>query len=309
MKIAKIRNWKFLQQPFIKKPLLAIYDGLWDAIAHLLSDKAYVKLVYKLRMNKELNLAHPQSFNEKLNWLKLYDRYPLYSLLADKYEVKEYVAQKIGKEYVVPNYGVWEKFEDIDFDTLPNQFVLKTTGDSSGVIICRDKSNFDKEQAAKKIAISLKTNYYYRTREWPYKDIHPRIIADMLLDEHTGKELQDYKFWCFNGEPKVMYITNKGKSIYENFYDMDFKPLDINHGFPRTIPEYKKPVGFDKMKQLAATLSHGIPFVRVDFFFVDNKIYFGEFTFYDWAGLKPFTDDKIDLKLGDLLQLPNIKIS
>lgn len=302
--MSNIRKNKFLQLTFIKKPLLYIYNGVWDAIAHILSDEAYLKFKYRLRFKKELDLKNPKSFNEKLNWLKLYDRNPQYSTLADKYEVKEYVVKKIGKEYVVPNYGVWERFEDIDFEKLPDQFVLKTTGDSGGVFICRDKNIFDKKTAAKKIEASLKRNFYYRSREWPYKDIRSRIIADMLLDEHTGKELQDYKFWCFNGEPKVMYVTNKGKNIAENFYDMDFNPINISHGFPRISPEFKKPKDFETMKQLAAILSKGIPFVRVDFFYVDNKIYFGEFTFYDWAGLKPFTSYEMDLKIGEWLTLP-----
>lgn len=305
--MSNIRKNKFLRLPFIKKPLLFIYNAAWNIIAHLMSDEKYLKLKFKLRCKRELDLVNPKSFNEKLNWLKLYDRNPLYSKLADKYDVKEYVAQKIGKEYVVPNYGVWEKFEDINFDALPNQFVLKTTGDSSGVIICTDKREFDKKSAAKKIKKSLTRNYYYRTREWPYKDIHPRIIADMLLDEHTGKELQDYKFWCFNGEPKVMYVTNKGTNVAENFYDMDFNPIDINHGFPRISPEFKKPKDFGTMKQLAAILSKGIPFVRVDFFYVDNKIYFGEFTFYDWGGLRPFVSYEMDLKIGEWLTLPKAK--
>ena len=302
-----IRKNKFLQLPFIKKPLLFIYNAFWDSLAHMMSDEAYLKFVYKRRFKRTLDLTNPKSFNEKLNWLKLYDRNPLYSTLADKYEVKEYVAKKIGEEYVVPNYGVWERFDDIDFEKLPPQFVLKTTGDSSGVIICRDKNSFDKKTAAKLIKESITTNYYYRKREWPYKDIHPRIIADMLLDEHTGKELHDYKFWCFNGEPKVMYVTNKGKNIAENFYDMDYNPIDINHGFPRISPEFSKPKDFETMKQLAATLSKGIPFVRVDFFYVNNKIYFGEFTFYDWAGLKPFTGYEMDLKIGEWLTLPSPK--
>lgn len=303
--MTNIRKNKFLQLPFIKKPLLFIYNGVWDAIAHILSDEAYLKFIYKRRFKRELDLTNPRSFNEKMNWLKLYDRNPLYTQLADKYEVKKIVAEKIGAEYVVPNYGVWDRFEDIDFDKLPDQFVLKTTGDSSGVIICKDKKSFDRDSAAKKIKHSITRNWYYRTREWPYKDIKPRIIADRLLDEHTGRELQDYKFWCFNGVPKVMYVTNKGKNIAENFYDMDFNPININHGFPRVSPEFSKPSGFEKMKQLAASLSKDIPFVRVDFFYVNNKIYFGEFTFYDWGGLRPFVNYKMDLEIGKWLTLPN----
>lgn len=303
--MSSVRKNSLIQKPFVKKPLLALYNGYWEAVARLMSDKAYLKYVYKRNFHRELDLEHPKSFNEKLNWLKLYDRKPLYSQLADKYQVKQIVADKIGQEYVVPNYGVWKRFEDIDFNSLPNQFVLKATGDSSGVNVCRDKSTFDKKTAKKRLNHSLHTNYYYRTREWPYKNIKPQIIADMLLDEHTGHELRDYKFWCFNGEPKVMYFTNKGTYITENFYDMDFNPvMDIDHGFPRVQPEFEKPDCFEEMKRLATVLSQSIPFVRVDFFYVGGKVYFGEFTFYDWAGLFPFKTYEMDLRIGEWLELP-----
>lgn len=303
--MSSIRKNAIIQQPFVKKPLLALYNGYWETIARLMSDKAYLKFVYKRNFHRELDLENPKSFNEKLNWLKLYDRKPLYSQLADKYLVKQIVAEKIGEKYIVPNFGVWKRFEDIDFEALPNQFVLKATGDSSGVNICRDKATFDKKTAQKKLNHSLHTNYYYRTREWPYKNIKPQIIADMLLDEHTGHELRDYKFWCFNGEPRVMYLTNKGKYITENFYDMEFKPvLDIDHGFPRVKPEFEKPDCFEEMKHLASVLSKDIPFVRVDFFYVNGNVYFGEFTFYDWAGLYPFKTYEMDLNIGSWLKLP-----
>ena len=296
----------FFQKPSVKKPLLSLYNAYWESMARLMSDEAYLKFIYKQRFHRELDLQNPQSFNEKLNWLKLYDRNPLYTQLADKYRVKQIVADKIGTKYVVPNYGVWKRFDDIDFESLPNQFVLKATGDSSGVIICKDKSTFDKRKAKKRLNHSMHTNYFYRTREWPYKNIKPQIIADMLLDEGTGHELRDYKFWCFNGEPKVMYFTNKGAHITENFYDMDFNPvLDIDHGFPRVQPEFEKPICFDEMKNLASKLSQGIPFVRVDFFFVGGKVYFGEFTFYDWAGLFPFKNYEMDLRIGESLVLPS----
>lgn len=158
-----------------------------------------------------------------------------------------------------------------------------------------------------KIRSSLKSNYYLLGREWPYKDIKPRILAEKYLDDHSGKELTDYKFWCFNGVPKFMYITNKSDDVFENFYDMDFNPVDINHGFRRMSPEFNKPQRFDEMKNLAAKLSSGIPFVRIDFFYLDDKIYFGEFTFYDHAGLRPFSDIKMDVDLGKLLKT-NISI-
>jgi len=273
-------------------------------IASIIPDKTYVKLTAKGKLGYSINLDNPRTFNEKLNWLKLYGRNPLYTKMADKYEAKKIVTERIGEQYVVKNLGCWESFDDIDFDTLPQQFVLKCTHDSSGAIICRDKKTFDWHEAKKKISQSLKLNYFYACREWPYKNIPHRIIADELLDDHSGKELNDYKFWCFNGVPTYMYCTVKSKDVYENFYDMDFNPIQIDHGFKRRIPEFTKPEAFEEMKELAAKLSAGIPFVRIDFFYVNGQVYFGEFTFYDWAGLQPFNTYEQDIELGKLIELP-----
>ena len=265
-------------------------------------DERYLSLFYLINFGKKPNLETPQSFNEKMNWLKLRDRRDVYTTMADKYAAKTYVAERIGPEYVVKNYGVYDRWEDIDFDSLPNKFVIKGTHDSGGAFICKDKNTFDFKEAEQRIKHNLRINYFFPLREWPYKNIKPRIIVDQLLDDHSGSELRDYKFWCFNGKPTFMYVTNKGKVIKENFYDMDFKPISIDHGFERTIPEYEKPTNFDKMKELAAQLSAGIPFVRVDFFNVDGKIYFGEFTFYDWGGMRPFRNDW-DEKIGQFIEL------
>jgi hypothetical protein len=263
-----------------------------------------LKSLYYVDNGKHLNLDNPTTFNEKLNWMKFHDQNPLYRTLVDKYKVKKIVEEKIGSEYVVKNYAVYNSVDEIDLDSLPDSFVLKATHDSGGVIICKSKSSFDLQAAKKKLKRQLSIDYYWKTREWVYKDPDPKIIADEYLDDHSGHELTDYKFWCFNGEPKVMYITNKGKNIKENFYDMDFAPLDINHGFPRVVPEFEKPEQFELMKELAKKLSQGIPFVRVDFFNLNGRVYFGEFTFYDWAGLKAFVDDEWDRKLGSWINLP-----
>ena len=265
-------------------------------------DKRYLSMLYFINFGKKPNLDTPRSFSEKMNWLKLHDRRNIYTTMADKYAAKAFVAERIGSEFVVKNYGVYDRWEDIDFNLLPNQFVIKGTHDSGGAFVCKDKSTFDFNKVEQRIKHNLRINYFYPLREWPYKNIKPRIIVDQLLDEHSGHELRDYKFWCFNGKPTYMYITNKGKVIKENFYDMDFNPVSINHGFERTIPEYEKPSNFDKMKELATQLSAGIPFVRVDFFNVDGKIYFGEFTFYDWGGMRPFRNDW-DEKIGQHIQL------
>lgn len=274
-------------------------------ISSLVPDKLYLKIVCKGKLGYTPDMNNPQTFNEKLNWLKLYNQNPLFTKLADKFEVKKYVADLIGEQFVVNNLGCWYRFKDIDWNVMPNQFVLKCTHDSSGAIICRNKSSFDIESARKKMNKSLRLNYFYACREWPYKNIPPRIIADELLDDHSGKELNDYKFWCFNGVPKYMYCTVKTnrENIYENFYDMNFNPVNIDHGWPRRDSEFEKPAAFEEMKVLAKKLSKGIPFVRVDFFYVNGRVYFGEYTFFDWAGLQPFGTYEQDLELGKLIDL------
>lgn len=280
---------------------------------NLFSDKKYLKALYYIIFGKRLNLNNPQTFNEKLNWLKLNDRNPLYSTLVDKFEVKKFVASIIGNEYVVKTYGVWSSSNEIDLNSLPNKFVLKTTHDSSGSIICKDKSKFDFDAAKIKLDNCLKNTLFLKTREWPYKQVNPRIIADEYLEDghHTPNEaisLNDYKFWCFNGVPKMMYITVKDEKVFENFYDKDFNPVHINHNFDRLQPEFEKPEGYEEMWNLAgklSTASHS-PFVRVDFFNIRGKIYFGEFTFYDWAGLRPFVSDKQDYELGSWINIQNV---
>ena len=260
---------------------------------------------YRCAHGKSPHFNSPKTFNEKLAWRKLYAHNPIYSKMVDKYEAKNIAAKLIGDEYIVPCYGVWNNFDEIDFGKLPEQFILKCTHDSSGIVLCKDKATFNMEEAKSIISKSLATDYYSKSFEWPYRDASQRVLADKLLVDGTRKELQDYKWWCFDGEPRVMYITNKGKlqQVEENFYDMDFKPLDIDHGFPRTIPEYDKPKQFEKMKELAGILAQNIPFVRVDFFVVDGKIYFGEFTFFDHAGMRPFKNNGWDEKLGSWIPL------
>lgn len=288
----------------IKNPKIIMSVLLLKNAHRIKNDELYLKVMFWLSVGYKLNLRNPQTFNEKLNWLKLYYHNPIMSILADKYKVKEYVREKVGDQFVVPNYGVWDKFDDIDFSSLPSQFVLKTTNDSLGAIVCKDKLSFDKDSAKLHIEKGLKWNYYYSWREWGYKYVERRVIADKYLNDGTGKQLRDYKFWCFNGEPRYMYCTIKGENVYENFYDMDFNKVNINHGYPRHQPEFEKPLDFDVMKKLAKKLSSGLPFVRVDFFYVHGQVYFGEFTFYDWAGLTPFDSYETDLNLGKLLTLP-----
>jgi len=266
-------------------------------------DRKYLSLLYRSTFWRKMHWENPLTFNEKMTWLKVYGRNSMYPIMVDKYAVKSLVANKIGNAYVVDNYAVADRWDDIDFDALPSQFVIKCTHDSGGAFVCRDKASFDFEGTRKIIETNLCTYNYNIAREWPYRDVPHRIIVDRLLDDHTGKELRDYKFWCFNGKPTYMYCTVKAKYIYENFYDMDFRPVMIDHGFPRHQPEFERPECFDEMRSLAEKLSAGIPFVRVDFFQVDGKVYFGEFTFFDWGAHRPFKGDW-DKRLGDMITLP-----
>lgn len=296
---------------YIKKPLNVLLYLMNKNFFKWIPDKKYIKIKYKLEMNKKLNLQNPQMFNEKLQWLKLYDRNPAYTKMVDKYEAKKYVADIIGREYIIPTLGVWEKFEDIDFSKLPNQFVLKCTHDSGGLVICRDKSKLNMKEARRKINKSLKRNYYLIHREWPYKKVRPRIIAEKYMATYKQKELIDYKFFCFNGEPKFLYVS-EGLSNHENarisfanmnyekteFYRKDYRPFD-------KLPD--KPTNFDKMKELSKKLSKNIPFIRADFYEVNGQIYFGELTFFPCSGFIPFEPEEWDRKLGDMLKLPKEK--
>ena len=281
----------------------------WD-LANVLSDKTFIKIEYRNRMRKKLNLKTPQTFNEKLQWLKIYDRKPIYTTMVDKYEVKNYVADKIGDEYIIPTLGVWDSFDEIDFDALPDQFVLKCTHDSGGLVICKDKSKLNKEKAKKKIELSLNRNYYYHGREWAYKDVKPRVIAEKYMEDKNSKDLKDFKFFCFDGKAKAMFIATdrftRGVETKFDFYDMNFEHLPFTNGHPNAECVIEKPKHFEKMKELAEILSKGIPQIRVDFYEIDDEVYFGELTFFHWSGMVPFVPEKWDYKFGDWIELPTI---
>ena len=289
--------------------------NLWHLIRSIvknrLPDKYILKREYRLRMGIPLNLQNPQIFNEKLQWLKLYDRNPLYTTLVDKYAVKKWVSEKIGEQYVIPTLGIWEKFEDIDFDKLPNKFVLKCTHDSGGLVICKDKTKFDIESAKNKLNKSLKQNYYYSLREWPYKNVSPRIIAEKYMEDSRDAELRDYKFYTFNGEPKFLLLATNRQSkdtpLCFDYYDMDFTHLPLtNHWHPNNVsnPPHQ-PQNFDEMKRLCRILAANIPHVRVDFYEVNGLIYFGEMTFFPQGGFLKIHPDSWEKEWGDLIKLPN----
>ena len=275
-----------------------------------LSDEKYVKFIYRLRMGKSLNLSAPKAFSEKLQWLKVYDHNPKYSKMADKISMRDYVSSTIGEGHTVPILSVWDSFDAIDFDSLPSSFVLKTNHDSGSYVICRDKNDLDYKKAKKKIEKSLKTNYYKVTREWQYKEIKRKVIAEVLLKD-DGESLTDYKFFCFDGEVKALFIAGdrmvKGEETKFDFFDENYNHLPFTNGHPNAKELPEKPVCFEEMKQLAAKLSKGYPHVRVDFYEVDGKVYFGEMTFFHWSGMTPFVPEEWDYTFGSWIKLPNVK--
>lgn len=274
----------------------------------LLTDKQYVKLRFKSKLGYPLNLENPRSFNEKLNWLKLYYHNPLYPSLVDKYEVKKYVANIIGDQYIIPTLGVWNCFDDIDFGALPDQFVLKCTHDSGGLLIVKDKSQLNFAVARKLFNKLLKRNYYLLSREWPYKNIKPRIIAEAYMEDRSTCELRDYKFYVFNGLVRALYIATErgsGKEAKFDYFDADFNHLPFMYGRPNADVTPSKPIYFEEMKNLASKLSSGFPHVRVDFYEVNGNIYFGELTFFDGGGFEAFVPQEWDFKFGEWLALPS----
>jgi hypothetical protein len=228
--------------------------------------------------------------------------------MVDKYEAKRYVASIIGEEYIIPTYGVYNSFEEIDFTALPKQFVLKCTHNSGGVFVCKDKAFFDIEGARKQVNKWLKKNPFWKNREYPYKNVKPRIIIEQYMEDESGYELKDYKFFCFNGIAKYIFVaSDRGKDNEEtkfDFYDMKWNLLPFTNGHPNSNKLMKKPLNFDKMIELSERLSQGIPHVRVDLYNINGRIYFGELTFFHWSGLVPFVPEKWDYEFGRWLKLP-----
>lgn len=279
-------------------------------------DKQYLQMLYYLKMHKRLNLDNPQTFSEKIQWLKLYNRRPEYTMMVDKLAVKDYVAGIIGSEYIIPTLGVWDRPEDIDFDSLPNEFVLKTThgGGGGGVVICKDKLLFDKKGAINKLRIAMKQDIYKKLREWPYKNVKRRIIAEKYIEEalNPRSDLKDYKFYCFNGIPKFCQVIGE-RRIKEtiDFFDMEWTHQDFCGLCPADAPllfEPAKmaplqPLHYKKMREVARMLSYGIPFCRIDLYDTPIQAYFGEITFYPASGLGVFTPSKYNGRLGEMITL------
>lgn len=273
-------------------------------------DRLYLEITYYNTFGRPLNLKNPTRYTEKIQWLKLYDRNPLYPSFVDKAEVKHHVEKLIGKEHVIPTLGVWNSTREIDWDALPSRFALKCTHDSGSYVICHDKETLDREAACKKLDAALKVNYYESMREWVYKTIPPRIIAESYLDASPN----DYKFFCCHGEPVLMFVASDRLSEKEStkfdFFDIrgdKWEHLDIRNGYPNAAVEPQKPLLFDRMKELASILAQGLPHVRIDLYEIDGKIYFGEYTFYHWGGFKPFEPDSADELVGRMFKLPKKK--
>ena len=296
-------------QRLIKNPwqiaLFFAHRGFLDSF----SDEQYLKTLFRAKFGYRLNLDNPRTFSEKLQWLKLHDHNPDYQKMVDKYDVKEYVSMIIGSEYVIPAYGVWDRFEDIDFDKLPNEFVLKCTHDSGGIVICRDKNKMNMDTAKSKITKSLNTDYFLQGREWPYKGMKHRIIAEQLLVDESGEELRDYKVMCFGGVPKLIEFHTGRYTDHQSqdFYDIDWHKTTISQGglqqYQTTKYVAPKPSTLEEMLKLSAILSKGIAHVRIDWYSVYGKLYFGEITFFDGSGLDPFDNPNDDLMLGSWIDL------
>lgn len=293
---------------YIKRPCRIVFFLSNRGLLNWMGDKTYLKLRYRALIGKKLNLKNPDTYTAKLQWLKLYDHQPRYTALVDKYEVKDYVRKTIGAEYLIPDYGVWNCFDDIPFQDLPEEFVLKCTHDSGGLLICRDKSTLDLSAARKKMETARQRSFYKLNREWTYKHIPPRIIAEQYMENSKTGDLRDYKFFCFDGVPKLMFVATDrqtpGEDTKFDFFDMDYRHLELINGHPNAKTPPEKPRNFELMKELAAKLSKDIPHVRVDFYEVDGRVYFGEMTFYHFSGTVRFEPDCWDKTLGDWITLP-----
>ena len=273
-----------------------------------LPDKLYLKLAFRAKMGYSLNLEKPETYNEKLQWLKLYDRKPLYTVLVDKYKVRRYIADKIGEEYLIPLVGgPWYSAGEIDFHALPEQFVLKCNHNSGGVYVCLDKENFDIEAVKRELDRNLERNYYKSGREWPYKDVKPCIIAEKYMDDGSGG-LRDYKIFCFNGQARFFFIASDRSSEKEetkfDFFDTEGKHLPFTNGHPNAPEQPPCPKRLGDMCRLAEKLAEGMAHARVDFYEVNGEIFFGEITLFHWSGMVPFDPPEWDKIIGGWLELP-----
>ena len=295
----------FLTKPYYRTRVL-IKLGCYDS----LSDADFLKKVFPKYMGYPLDLENPKTFSEKLQWLKVNYRNPIQTVMVDKHEAKHFIAERVGNQYIIPTLAVWDSVEDIDIDALPNQFVLKSTHDSGGIVICKDKSSFDFEAAKAKLSASLKRDYSKIAREWPYQNVLRRIIAEEYISELGNDDLLDYKMYSFHGEPKLTVVCSDRFSKTEtrmNFYDINWEPMGIHFGHYPPLPlEFPKPATYEEMKRLTAELSKDCPFLRVDFYEIKGRLFIGELTFFPGAGLEKFRPMSKDYELGEWLHLETV---
>lgn len=271
----------------------------------LLPNETYLKWLFQLRMGHPLNLDHPRTYNEKLQWLKLNDIHPEYAQLVDKIDAKVFAEKKIGAEHTIPTIGTWDTVDDIDWKSLPEKFVIKCTNDSGGIVVCKDKSKLDIRKAIAKLKRGWGKNYYKRNKEYPYRNLTPRIIAEEYMEDESGFELKDYKFFCFDGEPQFLFVATgrQQNDTRFDFFDLEWNHLPVLNGHPNADYPLAKPENFTEMIDIARKLSQGFPHVRVDLYNVNGKVYFGEMTFFHWSGMTPFEPTEWDFKFGEYLKL------
>lgn len=279
----------------------------YSGLLNWMPDESYLKLRFRAELGMKLNLKNPRTYNEKLQWLKIHNRRPEYTRMVDKYEAKQYIAELIGEEYIIPTLGVWDSFDEINFDALPDQFVLKTTHDSGGVVICKGKRKLDFKEARRTLERHRRRNYFYWGREWPYKNVKPRIMAEQYMVDKSGEDLKDHKFYCFNGKMKLFMLvdhpTDTHFAVY-HFWDREGNVVPIEWGC-ESIAIPPMPKEFEKMVEIAEQLSKGIPHVRVDLLYVNHKMYVGELTFFDGSGFEEIKPIEWDYQMGEWLQLPD----
>lgn len=270
------------------------------------NDELFLRLYYFCGLGHHLNLKSPKLYTEKLQWLKLYDKHEEYTSLVDKISAKEYVAKIIGDKYIIPTIAIYNDVNEININTLPNQFVIKCTHDSGGIVVCKDKKTFDFHSAKKKLKSGLAKSFVAITREYPYKNVPHRLIAEQYMVDESGYELKDYKIFCFDGEPKFCFVAtdrSTGKTKFD-FFDMEWNWLPIVNGHPNNPVKPQRPKNWEEMIEVAKKLSKGFRHVRVDLYNINGKIYFGELTFFHFCGTEPFEPNEWDLKFGSYLKLP-----
>lgn len=302
------RITRILKNPYI------ILAKLIMGRCHFISDKVYLDVLFRATFSRRIDWDNPTTFNEKLQWMKVYYRKPSMTQMVDKCAVKAIVKDLIGEMHVIPTIGLWDAFDDIDFDELPSQFVLKCTHDSGGLIIVKDKDKLNRKEARAIINKSMNRNYYWVGREWPYKEVKPRIIAEQLMiNSHDSNgydgELRDYKFFCFSGEPQYLFIASDrntpGREVKFDYFDMEFNRLPVAQSVhPNSEYAIEKPKSFDTMVSIARKLSAGFPQVRIDLYEIDGEVYFGEYTFFHCGGFDPFIPEEYDYIWGDKIKLP-----